>query len=63
MNCTQAKNAEACPCTYTTCEKRGACCQCVAFHRARNEMVACYFRPEVERTYDRSIEKFLSQFD
>lgn len=61
MDCIQQKNAEKCPCTYTACEKRGACCQCVAFHRSRNEMVACYFTPAAEKTYDRSMKAFLAQ--
>ena len=62
MDCTQRKNAEKCACTYLSCDKRGACCQCIAFHRSRNEMVGCYFKPEVERTYDRSLQKFVAQF-
>ncbi len=62
MECTQKKNADKCSCTYTSCDKRGACCQCIAFHRARGEMVGCYFEPEVEKTYDRSMKQFLSQF-
>lgn len=62
MDCTKKKNADQCSCTYLTCDKRGACCQCVAFHRSRGEMVGCYFKPEVEKTWDRSMERFLSQF-
>jgi len=62
MDCTQQKNAAHCPCTYTSCDKRGACCRCVAYHRAQNQMVACYFTPEVERTYDRSMRAFLAQY-
>lgn len=62
MQCAQQNNADNCPCTYTSCERRGACCQCVTYHRDRNQMVACYFTPEVERTYDRSMRAFLGQF-
>ena len=62
MSCAQQKNAEQCPCTYTACERRGACCQCISYHRAKNQMVACYFQPEFERTYDRSMTNFLKQF-
>jgi len=61
MDCTQQKNAAQCPCTYTSCDKRGACCRCVAYHRSKNQMVACYFTPEAERTYDRSMKAFLAQ--
>ena len=35
----------------------------VVYHRSMNQMVACYFRPEVERTYDRSMKAFLAQFE
>jgi hypothetical protein len=45
-----------------SCERRGNCCACVAYHRDKNQMVACYFTPELERTYDRSMKNFLSQF-
>lgn len=61
MECknTAAKN---CSCTYTSCPRHGNCCECVAYHRDKNQMVACYFTPEQERTYDRSMKNFLSQF-
>jgi hypothetical protein len=62
MDCVQTKNAGKCSCTYLSCERRGACCRCVAYHRSKNEMVACYFKPEVERTYDRSLKTFLGQY-
>jgi hypothetical protein len=61
MDCAQQKNADQCPCTYSSCQRRGACCQCLAYHRSRNEMVGCYFTPEAERTYDRSMKAFLAQ--
>ena len=62
MDCIQKENSAKCPCTYTGCERRGACCKCVAYHRANNQMVACYFTPEAERTHDRSMRSFLAQF-
>ncbi|TAL16355.1 hypothetical protein EPN96_09485 [bacterium] len=62
MECTKDKNLKDCPCTYTSCDKRGVCCKCVAYHRAKGQMVACYFTPEAERTYDRSTKAFLAQF-
>ncbi|MEM2998422.1 MAG: DUF6485 family protein [Thermoproteota archaeon] len=54
-------NLANCPCTYP-CDMRGKCCECVRNHRAHNELPACYFQPEIEKTYDRSIEKFLSLY-
>ena len=62
MECTKESNAANCPCTYTSCDKRGICCKCIAHHRAKNQMVGCYFKPEVERTYDRSMKAFLAQY-
>ncbi|GAB6064137.1 DUF6485 family protein [Deferrisoma palaeochoriense] len=62
MECQKEKNEAQCTCTYQGCPRHGLCCQCIAYHRSKNQMVACYFKPEVERTYDRSMENFLSQF-
>jgi hypothetical protein len=53
-------NLKDCGCTYTTCERRGKCCECIRHHVERNEFPGCLFPPEIERTYDRSIEKFVS---
>jgi len=55
--CRREEILKNCPCTYP-CEKRGKCCECVAYHRKRGELPACYFTPEQERTYDRSIEYY-----
>ncbi|NPV29794.1 MAG: hypothetical protein HPY58_09115 [Firmicutes bacterium] len=59
MECQREKNLENCSCTYQHCEKKGICCECVAYHRKRGELPGCFFPPEVERTYDRSIVAFL----
>jgi len=52
-------NLKNCPCTWEPCDKKGFCCKCIAYHRERGELPACFFPKEVERTYDRSIEKFI----
>jgi hypothetical protein len=52
-------NLQACNCTYP-CPKKGRCCECVAYHRGRGELPACYFDTAAEKTYDRSIEYFVS---
>ena len=54
------ENKKDCPCTYEPCEKKGMCCECLRYHLARDELPACCFPPEVERTFDRSIEKFVA---
>jgi hypothetical protein len=58
MKCTVEKNATACTCTYD-CERRGKCCECVAYHRGLRQVPGCFFSRQAERTYDRSIRKFL----
>jgi hypothetical protein len=58
MECKQEANKAKCPCTYP-CSRRGLCCECVAYHRSRGELPGCYFPPEAERTYDRSIAYFV----
>jgi len=55
----QQVNLENCNCTYDPCPRKGTCCECLRYHRASGELPACYFTPEVERTYDRSIARFL----
>jgi hypothetical protein len=55
-----ATNSERCPCTYTSCSKRGRCCECLQSHLKANELPGCCFPPEVERTYDRSFARFVA---
>lgn len=52
-------NLNFCNCSYSSCEKTGHCCQCIQYHRKKNELPACFFPDNVERTYDRSFEKFI----
>ena len=59
MECQINKNLESCPCTYESCARKGRCCECVAYHRKNDELPACYFSREQEKTYDRSIENFV----
>jgi hypothetical protein len=59
VECRKEKNLEKCSCTYDYCERKGLCCECVAYHREHGELPGCFFPAEVERTYDRSIEVFI----
>jgi hypothetical protein len=59
MECKQETNSAQCNCSYPGCANHGICCQCIANHRRHGELPACYFSPEVERTYDRSIDRFI----
>ncbi|MFH1800525.1 MAG: DUF6485 family protein [Candidatus Omnitrophota bacterium] len=60
MECQLVVNKKRCNCTYDPCPRKGICCDCVAYHRAQNQLPACYFPKDIERTYDRSVEKFIS---
>jgi len=60
MECNKEQNLNFCNCTYP-CDKRGVCCKCLAYHRAKNELPACYFSKEKEKTYDRSIDNYLNK--
>lgn len=59
MECKIEENLKDCPCTYPGCDKKGKCCDCLKYHLARNELPACCFSKETERTYDRSFEMFI----
>lgn len=52
-------NLKRCNCTYEPCERKGRCCLCLEYHRRQGQLPACYFSAEVERTYDRSIRRFV----
>ncbi|MGC8872880.1 MAG: DUF6485 family protein [Chloroflexia bacterium] len=53
------ENLKRCTCTYEPCSRKGFCCECLAYHRAMGELPGCLFSPEVERTYDRSVARFV----
>jgi hypothetical protein len=58
MECDLETNKSACNCTYRPCARKGKCCQCIAYHLRFEELPACCFTSEVERTYDRSFAGF-----
>ena len=58
MECKKEENSKDCSCSYTGCPRKGICCECVKYHRLKGELPGCYFSPEKEKTYDRSIESF-----
>lgn len=57
--CHLNENMKNCNCTYEPCSRKGLCCECMSYHRDMGELPACFFPDDVERRYDRSIEKFL----
>ena len=62
MECNLSKNKSSCKCTYGSCSKKGKCCECIKFHWANRELPGCLFPPELEKTYDRSLEAFVNYY-
>ncbi|MDW7680534.1 MAG: DUF6485 family protein [bacterium] len=54
------QNLSRCNCSYEPCSRKGYCCECIAYHQKSGELPACYFPNNVERTYDRSISRFIA---
>lgn len=52
-------NLARCNCTYEPCSKKGLCCECIKYHLSLGELPACVFPDDVEKTFDRSIAKFV----
>jgi hypothetical protein len=57
--CKTAKNKAKCNCTYEPCGRKGVCCDCLAYHWRNRELPACLFPDAVERTWDRSLRRFI----
>jgi hypothetical protein len=49
MECKVDANLKQCTCTYEPCRRAG-------------ELPGCLFPPEIERTYDRSIARFVQVY-
>ncbi len=58
--CRSGKNLEACNCSYEPCSRKGVCCECLRYHWALRELPACFSPDSVERTYDRSLRRFMA---
>lgn len=61
VECKQTDIKKRCPCTYSSCDRLGKCCECVQYHLRANELPGCIFAKiskEAERSYDRSFEHF-----
>lgn len=61
LECHLEKNLVQCNCTYESCERKGRCCECITYHRRMKQLPGCYFSPEGERSYDRSIRRFIAE--
>ncbi|MCX6004705.1 MAG: DUF6485 family protein [Chloroflexi bacterium] len=60
--CKVDSNKSKCNCTYEPCSRKGVCCECIQYHQEFAEMPACFFPAEIERTYDRSVERFITVY-
>jgi hypothetical protein len=59
MECKVNENLTHCTCTYEPCSRKGICCECVEYHRRNNEIPGCFFTKKGERSYDRSVRRFI----
>jgi hypothetical protein len=57
--CPHTSVSVTCTCTYEPCPRKGKCCECIAYHRRNGELPGCLFSRDAERTYDRSVRKFV----
>jgi len=62
MECNIEANKAKCNCTYEPCSRKGKCCDCISYHLKSDELPACVFPTEVEKTYDRSFARFVGVF-
>jgi len=60
MECKKGRNMSFCNCTYEPCSRKGICCECLQYHLKKRELPACFFSDDVEKTYDRSIERYIA---
>jgi hypothetical protein len=59
MECLKEQNLKDCTCTYPGCSRKGLCCECVKYHRAKNAIPGCFFPADGEKTFDRSFANFV----
>lgn len=60
--CNVQKNKSRCACTYEPCGRKGICCDCLDYHFKSGQFPGCLFPSDVEKTYDRSIERFIEVY-
>ncbi len=59
MSCSENSANSRCTCSKSDCLTWSDCRLCVPKHRNRGEIPGCFFTPEGEKTYNRSIEFFI----
>jgi hypothetical protein len=58
----QKQNIANCNCSYEPCSRKGTCCECVYYHRKNGQVPACFFPPDIEKTYDRSVNNLIGVY-
>jgi hypothetical protein len=58
MDCKKQENLSFCNCTYSGCDRKGVCCECLQYHLKMKQLPGCCFPDEAEATYDRSFAAF-----
>ena len=59
MECQKQQNLQNCNCTYSGCDRKGMCCECLSYHLAAKQLPGCCFPDHIEKTYDRSFRAFV----
>jgi len=62
MECKKEENLTRCNCTYEPCSRKGICCECIAYHNVKGQLPACLFPDDAEKTWDRSIARFIEVY-
>lgn len=62
LECKVKHNKTKCNCAYEPCSRKGICCECIQYHWGIEELPACFFPDDIEKTYDRSIERFIKTY-
>ncbi len=60
--CNVEKNKDRCNCTYEPCGRKGVCCECISYHWGMGQFPACLFPDDVEKSWDRSVERFIEAY-
>ena len=58
MECKQSENSKHCTCT-ADCPRHGLCCECVAYHRNKNQIPGCFFDKKGEAAWNRNVDFFI----
>lgn len=61
VECKKEENEKNCNCTYP-CSRKGMCCDCLSYHWNMEQLPACFFPKDIEKTYDRSIKNFIDVY-